>query len=84
MEGRNRRAQTIQIKKNLDEIVAKGGEINRQTIIDAENISYKKVPTQSLYYDSFGFLDKYKDPNHIKKYIFINNIIFNLFIEKKI
>ena len=67
MEERRKRAQTIQIQKNLDEIIAKGGEISRNNIFDAEKIEYKKIPTQSLFYDSFGFLDKYKDESQTKK-----------------
>ena len=67
MEERKKRAQSIQIQKNLDEIIAKGGEINRNNIFDAEKIEYIKIPTKSLFYDSFGFLDKYKDESQIKK-----------------
>jgi len=67
MEERQKRAQSIQIQKNLDEIIAKGGEISRNVIFDAEKIEYKKIPSQSLFYDSFGFLDKYKDDSQIKK-----------------
>ena len=67
MEERQKRAQSIQIQKNLDEIIAKGGEISRNVIFDAEKIEYKKIPSQSLFYDSFGFLDKYKDDSQVKK-----------------
>lgn len=66
METRNKRAYTIQIEKNLDNIISKGVEINRKNILDAESIKYKKFPNELFAYDEFGFLDKYKDPKEIK------------------
>ena len=69
MQNRNKRFYSIQVKNNLDTIIAKGAEINRKHILDAEEIDYKRTPTEILSYDAFGFLDKYKDPEQIKKYI---------------
>ncbi len=69
MNARNR-FYTMQVKNNLDTIIANGMEINRKNIFDAEEIGYKRVPTEVFSYDAYGFLDKYKDPNQIKKYIY--------------
>lgn len=67
MQTRNKRLYSVQIEKNLDNIVSKGMEINRKNILDAESINYKRVPNELFAYDEFGFLDKYKDPKEIKK-----------------
>ena len=69
MQNRNKRFYSIQVKNNLDTIIANGAEINRKHILDAEEINYKRNPTEIFSYDAFGFLDKYKDPEQIKKYI---------------
>ena len=81
MQNRNKRFYSIQVKNNLDTIIAKGAEINRKHILDAEEIDYKRTPTEIFSYDAFGFLDKYKDPEQIKKYIIIN-IIKKIIVKK--
>jgi len=65
MQSANQKLHSIQVKKNLDNLIEKGSEINKKNIIEAEMINYKRAPTEILSYDSFGFLDKYKDKNEI-------------------
>ena len=67
MEERNKRIYSVQIKRNLDDIISKGVELNKKNILDAETIEYKKVPTEIFTYDEFGFLDKYNEANEKKK-----------------
>jgi hypothetical protein len=67
MEARNKRLYSFQMKRTLDDLISKGGEINKKNILDAETIDYKKVPNELFSYDEFGFLDKYNDKNDIKK-----------------
>lgn len=69
MQTRNQRLRSIQIKKNLDNIIEKGTEVNRQNILDAEMINYKRTQNEILSYDSFGFLDKYKEKNDLNRYL---------------
>jgi len=67
MEARNKRLYSFQMQRTLDDLISKGGEINKKNILDAETIDYKKVPNELFSYDEFGFLDKYNDKNDIKK-----------------
>ena len=48
------------IKGNLDELIRKGGEIKRQDIIDAEEISFNKNILSNIIYDEFGFINNKK------------------------
>ena len=68
MQNRNKRFYSIQVKNNLDTIIANGAEINRKHILDAEEINYKRTPTEIFSYDAFGFFFLFKDPEQIKKY----------------
>ena len=52
------KAETI--KGNLDELLRKGGEIKRQDIIDAEEISFNKNIPSNIVYDEFGFINNKK------------------------
>ena len=67
MSFRNQRMYSLQIQKTLDNIVQKGMGINKKNILDAEEIKYRNRPTEILSYDSFGFLDKYKDEKDLQK-----------------
>lgn len=50
---------TNQLKNQLDDLLQKGGEINREKILLAEEIEYRNTPTERVTYDSFGFVDKF-------------------------
>ena len=63
MENNNEYVKKISDK--LDNIITKGFEINRNNILEAEDIKYNKSTINSETYDEFGFLDKYKDKNEI-------------------
>ena len=76
MQSVNQKLYSIQIKKNLDNIIEKGSDINKKNIIEAEMINYKRAPTEILSYDSFGFLDKYKDKNEINRYLKYKKYLF--------
>lgn len=71
MENNKMRSRTVimtnQIKNQLDDLVKKGGEINREKILLAEKIEYKNTPTERVTYDSFGFVDKFDRTDSIKK-----------------
>ena len=69
MQSRNKRINSVQIEKNIDNILKNGSEINRQVIFEAETINYNKVPKELITYDSFGFLDKYKDKKELNRYL---------------
>ena len=76
MQSINQKLYSVQIKKNLDNIIEKGSDINKKNIIEAEMINYKRAPTEVLSYDSFGFLDKYKDKNEINRYLKYKKYLF--------
>ena len=76
MQSLNQKLYSVQIKKNLDNIIEKGSDINKKNIIEAEMINYKRAPTEVLSYDSFGFLDKYKDKNEINRYLKYKKYLF--------
>ena len=76
MQSVNQKLYSFQIKKNLDNIIEKGSDINKKNIIEAEMINYKRAPTEVLSYDSFGFLDKYKDKNEINRYLKYKKYLF--------
>ena len=76
MQSVNQKLHPIQVKKNLDNLIEKGSEINKKNIIEAEMINYKRAPTEILSYDSFGFLDKYKDKNEINRYLKYKKYLF--------
>ena len=67
MQKGNKRIYNMQKKNDLDKIIERDAEINKNNILDAEEIGYKKTPTEIYSYDSFGFLDKYKDANTIQE-----------------
>jgi len=69
MKSRNQRINSVQIEKNIDNILKNGSEINRQVIFEAETINYRKFPKELISYDSFGFLDKYKEKNESNRYL---------------
>ena len=69
MQSRNQRINSVQIEKNIDNILKNGSEINRQVIFEAETINYNKFPKELITYDSFGFLDKYKDKKELNRYL---------------
>ena len=76
MQSANQKLHSIKVKKNLDNLIEKGSEINKKNIIEAEMINYKRAPTEILSYDSFGFLDKYKDKNEINRYLKYKKYLF--------
>ncbi len=45
------------IRHNLNEIISDGSEIKRQDILDAEEVSFNKVPPLSVIYDEYGFVN---------------------------
>jgi len=76
MQSVNQKLYSNQIRKNLDNLVEKGSDINKKNIIEAEMINYRRAPTEILSYDSFGFLDKYKDKNEINRYLKYKKYLF--------
>ena len=48
-----------EIKNKLNHTLQTNGEITRNIIFEAEQISYKHYPSKSIDYDDFGFLKKY-------------------------
>ena len=52
-----------QIKKNLDELISNEETIIRKNILDAETISYNKIPSSKKIYDEFGFIETLDDNN---------------------
>ena len=67
MKAKNDIEYAKKISDKLDNIITKGFEINRNNILEAEDIKYKKQTINSETYDEFGFLDKYKDVSEKKK-----------------
>ena len=67
MKAKNDIEYAKKISDKLDNIITKGFEINRNNILEAEDIKYKKQTISSETYDEFGFLDKYKDVYEKKK-----------------
>ena len=61
-----KRSNTVYIERKLDDIIKRGGEINRDNILLAEEISYKNSPSEIFNYDSFGFVDKFDQADTIK------------------
>lgn len=49
------------IKQNLDELISDGGEIKRQDILDAEEISFNTVIPSNIIYDEYGFINNIKE-----------------------
>ena len=45
------------IRHNLNEIISDGSEIKRQDILNAEEVSFNKVPPLSVIYDEYGFVN---------------------------
>ena len=76
MQSVNQKLYSLQIKKNLDNLIERGSDINKKNIIEAEMINYKRTQTEILSYDSFGFLDKYKDKNEINRYLKYKKYLF--------
>jgi hypothetical protein len=76
MQSVNQKLYSLQIKKNLDNLIERGSDINKKNIIEAEMINYKRTQTKILSYDSFGFLDKYKDKNEINRYLKYKKYLF--------
>ena len=48
------------IKEDLVKLITKGGEIKRQDIIDAEDISFNKNIPSNIIYDEYGFMSNKK------------------------
>ena len=65
MEKKYKLNEANNIKKNLNELVTYGGEIKRQDILDAEEISFNKFPPTSIVYDEYGFIND-KEKSKIK------------------
>ena len=76
MQSVNQKLYSLQIKKNLDNLIERGSDINKKNIIEAEMINYKRTQSEILSYDSFGFLDKYKDKNEINRYLKYKKYLF--------
>jgi hypothetical protein len=49
------------IKQNLDELISDGGEIKRQDILDAEEISFNTIIPSNIIYDEYGFINNIKE-----------------------
>ena len=69
MQSRNQRINSVQIENSIDNILKNGLEINKKIISEAETINYRNVPKELIAYDSFGFLDKYKDKKELNRYL---------------
>ena len=62
MIRKNDKAYSINISHKLDEIIERGTEINREDILNAEDIKYKRIlQGNNNSYDEWGFLDKFKE-----------------------
>ena len=48
------------LKENLDELITKGGQIKREDIIVAEEISFNKNIPSNIIYDEYGFINNKK------------------------
>ena len=48
------------IKENLDELITKGGQIKREDIIIAEEISFHNNIPSNIIYDEYGFINNKK------------------------
>lgn len=48
------------IKQNLNELISYGGEIKRQNILDAEEISFNNNVSLNHSYDQYGFISNIK------------------------
>ena len=44
-----------EIESKIENVIKTNSEITRSIIIQAEDISYKSLPTENLEYDQFGF-----------------------------
>ena len=67
MKKINDKNYSINISHKLDDIINRGIEINRENILEAEDIKYKSIiKGENNSYDEFGFLDKYKDEENKK------------------
>ena len=71
---RNFSTNPEEIKNKLNHTLQTNGEITRNIIFEAEQISYKHYPSKSIDYDDFGFLKKYSKQS-------LNNILNNNEIE---
>jgi hypothetical protein len=49
------------IKQNLDGLISDGGEIKRQDILDAEEISFNTIIPSNIIYDEYGFINNIKE-----------------------
>ena len=68
MKKINDRNYSMIITNKLDKIIERGVEINRENILEAEDIKYKRIPKgDNNSYDEFGFLDKFKGAEENKK-----------------
>ena len=63
MENENIELDKVKtIKNNLNNLVSKGGQIKRQDILNAEEISYNNIPPSSILYDEYGFISNKENP----------------------
>ena len=65
MEKKYKLNEEFIMKQNLNDLVTCGGEIKRQDILDAEEISFNKIPPSSIIYDKYGFIND-KEKSKIK------------------
>ena len=57
MESKTKTLQEVQtIKNDLNDLLSLGGEIKRQNIFDAEEVSYNNVLPPNVIYDEYGFI----------------------------
>ena len=67
MKKNNAEENYKKISTKLDNIIERGTDINRENILEAENIKYSRLPKNNESYDEFGFIDKYKDESEKKR-----------------
>ena len=67
MKKNNVKENYKNISTKLDNLIERGGDINRENILEAEDIKYSRLPKNNESYDEFGFIDKYKDESEKKK-----------------
>ncbi len=54
-----KKVETITSKLNV--LIATGGEVKRENIKEAEEISYNNLPPSNITYDEYGFINKNKE-----------------------
>ena len=54
----NENDEVKKIKNNLNDLIQKGGQIKRENILEAEEISFNNILPSNIIYDEYGFINK--------------------------